>query len=209
MCLWVNEMSTIISISSSPVLPPEPPARFTVEQYHAMIDAGVFADDDRVELLEGWLFPKIAKKAAHRYATRFLRKTFEKVLPPGWDVDSQEPVSTGDSEPEPDVSVVKEGAFDNKKRHPKVREIALLVEVSEGTLARDRGMKKRVYARANVPIYWIVNLSDKQVEVYSDPSGPVKRPDYGAMKIYKPGETIPLILDGDEIARIEVDDILP
>lgn len=201
-------MSTVISAPQPAALPSELPARFTVGQYHAMIEAGVFAEDEQVDL-EGWLFHKMAKKATHRYSTRALRKKLEKLLPPGWDVDSQEPITTLDSEPEPDVSVVRAGVLDDKKRHPKPKEIGLIVEVSEGTLARDRGMKKRLYARARIPVYWIVNLVDHQIEVYTDPTGPTKRPDYRHNQIYKPGDSVPLVLDGKEIAKIDVSDILP
>lgn len=202
-------MSTVISAPLAAALPSELPARFTVGQYHAMIEAGVFAEDEQVELLEGWLFHKMAKKATHRYSTRTLRKKLEKLLPIGWDVDSQEPITTLDSEPEPDVSVVRAGAFEDKKRHPKPKEIGLLVEVSEGTLARDRSMKKRIYARARIPVYWIINLIDRQVEVYTGPTGPAKRPSYRHNEIYQPGDSVPLVLDGKEIAKIEVDDMLP
>lgn len=190
-------------------LPPEPPARITVGQYHAMIEAGVFAEDERVELLEGWLFHKMAKKATHRYSTRAVRKWLEKVLPPDWEVDSQEPITTLESEPEPDVSVVRAGVLDDKKRHPRPKEVGLVVEVSEGTLVRDRGIKKRVYARARIATYWIVNLVDKQIEVHADPTGPGKRPDFRDTQIYKPGDAIPFVLDGIEIAQIEVNDLLP
>jgi Uma2 family endonuclease len=202
-------MSSVISAPLPAALPPEPPARFTVGQYHAMIEAGVFADDEQVELLEGWLFHKMAKKAAHSFSTRATRKILKKLLPPGWDVDSQEPITTPDSEPEPDVSVVRAGARDNKKRHPKPKEVGLVVEVAEGTLVRDRGIKKRIYARARIPVYWIVNLVDHQIEIYTEPTGPAKRPGYRGEQIYKPGDSIPLVLDGKEIAKIDVDEILP
>jgi len=202
-------MSTVINAPLSAALPSEPPARITVGQYHAMLEAGVFAEDERVELLEGWLFHKMAKKATHTFSTRAMRKRLEKLLPPGWDVDSQEPITTLESEPEPDVSVVRAGARDNKKRHPKPKEVALLVEVSDSTLARDHGMKKRIYARARIPVYWIVNLVDNQIEIYTDPTGPTKRPDYRHKQIYKPGDSIPLVLDGKEMAKIDVNDILP
>lgn len=202
-------MSTAVASYLPAALPPEPIARITVGQYHAMLDAGVFAQDEQVELLEGWMFPKMAKKANHRFATRALRKLFEKQLPPGWDVDSQEPVTTLDSEPEPDVIVARAGAFENKKRHPKPREVALLVEVSDTTLARDRGIKKQIYARARIPVYWIVNLVDNQIEIYTGPSGPTKRPDYRHDETFKPGDLIPVVVDGKEVARFDVSDILP
>jgi Putative restriction endonuclease len=169
----------------------------------------VFAEDEQVELLEGWLFHKMAKKSTHSVSTRALRKKFEELVPSEWDVDSQEPITTLDSEPEPDVSVVIAGVREIKKRHPKPKEVGLVVEVSEGTLARDRGMKKRLYARARLPVYWIVNLVDEQIEIYTDPTGPAKRPDYRHTHICKPGDSIPVVLDGKEIAKIDVDDILP
>jgi Uma2 family endonuclease len=202
-------MSTVTSAPLAAALPPELPARITVGQYHAMIEAGVFAEDEGVELLEGWLFHKMAKKATHSFSTRAMRKTLEKLLPPSWDVDSQEPITTLESEPEPDVSVVRAGVRNNKKRHPKPKEVGLVVEVSEGTLARDRGMKKRIYARARIPVYWIINLVDHQIEVYTAPTGPAKRPDYRHTQIYQPDDSIPLVLEGKEIAKIDVNAILP
>lgn len=202
-------MSTLISSALSASLPPEPPARITVAQYHAMLEAGVFAEDEQVELLEGWLFHKMAKKATHSVATRTLRKKLEELIPSGWDVDSQEPITTPDSEPEPDVSVVRAGARANRKRHPRPKEVGLVVEVAEGTLARDRGMKKRIYARARIPVYWIVNLVDRQIEVCTNPSGPGRGPDYRHFEVFKPGDSVPLVLGGMEIATIAVDEILP
>jgi Uma2 family endonuclease len=202
-------MSSVISAFEPSTLPQDLPARITVGQFHAMIDAGVFAEDEGFELLEGWLFHKIAKKATHSITTRKLRKRLETLLTPEWDVDSQEPVTTLDSEPEPDVSVVRAGARDNKKRHPRPKEVGAIFEVSDGTLVRDRGTKKRLYARARIPVYWIVNLIDQQIEVYSGPTGPGKLPTYRTNEVYQPGEVVPLVLEGKEIARIDVDDILP
>lgn len=202
-------MSTVASPLPSSSLPPEPPARFTVQQYHAMIEAGIIGEDERVELLEGWLFPKMAKKKPHSYATRALRKKLEDLLPSEWDVDTQEPVTTVDSEPEPDVSVVRTVVRENKKRHPSPKDVGLVIEVADTTLARDRGIKKRIYARARIPVYWIVNLVDEQIEVFTDPTGPTKRPDYRQPEIYKPGDSVAVILEGKEMGRIEESAILP
>lgn len=202
-------MPTITSPLPSSTLPPEPPARITIEQYHTMIDAGVFADDEPVELLEGWLFHKMAKKKPHSFATRALRKKLEQLLPSEWDVDTQEPVTTADSEPESDVSVVRTVVRENKKRHPNSKDVGLVVEVADTTLARDRGIKKRIYARARIPVYWIVNLVDEQIEVFTDPTGPTKRPDYRQSEIYKPGDSVAVILEGKEMGRIDVSAILP
>lgn len=81
--------------------------RLSLDQYHEMIRAGVLGEDDPVELLGGVLVSKMSKNAPHRTATHLLRSTLEAGLDPGWYVDSQEPITVGDSEPEPDVVVVR------------------------------------------------------------------------------------------------------
>lgn len=87
--------------------------------------------------------------------------------------------------------------------------MGLLVEVADSSLKRDRGFKKRLYAAARVAIYWIVNLRDRQVEVYTLPSGPGKKPDYRRHHDYAVNEEVPLVLDGIEVGRIAVKDMLP
>jgi Uma2 family endonuclease len=192
-----------------PAFPPEPIIRISVEQYHVMIEAGAFANDERVELLEGWLVPKMSKNPAHRVVTRKLRIAFERLLPPGWEVESEVPVTTVDSEPEPDVAVVRAGVLDKVERHPGPRDVGMLIEVSDSTLARDRGIKKRLYARSAVPVYWIVNIPDRCIEVYTDPTGPAENPDYRQPRVYGENDQVPIVLDGKEIGQLEVKSILP
>jgi Uma2 family endonuclease len=85
----------------------------------------------------------------------------------------------------------------------------MLVEVSDSTPQRDEISKKRVYARERVPVYWIINLIDRQVEVYTDPSGPAERPDYRHQQICRKGDEVPLVIEGREVGRIPVRDLLP
>ncbi len=183
--------------------------RLTLDQYHAMIRQGILTDDDPVEFLEGWLVPKMPKNPPHRIATRKTRKALEKVVPAGWYVDSQEPVTLEDSEPEPDVQVIRGEPQDYHDRHPGGQDLGLAGEVAETTLQRDRGSKKRAYARAKIPVYWIINLPENQVEVYTEPTGPGAEPDYRQRQDYTPAEEIPLILEGREVARFRVADLLP
>jgi Uma2 family endonuclease len=118
-------------------------------------------------------------------------------------------VTTRDSEPEPDVSVVRGRRRDYADRHPGPEDVALLVEVADTSLERDRGWKKRIYAAAGIPCYWIVNLIDGQVEVHAQPSGPGEQADYAAHQVYRRGDRIPVVLDGAEAGTIAVDDLLP
>ncbi len=186
-----------------------PAALTSVEQYHAMIQAGAFAKNESVELLEGRLVPKMPKNPPHTISTRRTLRLISEILPPQWEADSQEPITTDDSEPEPDVSVVRAGARDHLGRHPIPTEIGKVVEVSDTTLVRDRGVKKVVYARAAIAIYWIINLVDRCIEVYTDPTGPMEKPDYRTCRIYVENETIPVTLDGVELGTLEARQLLP
>jgi Uma2 family endonuclease len=183
--------------------------RLSVKQYHAMIRAGILTEDDPVELLEGWLIPKMPKNPAHRVATHLIRQALERLVPTGWYVDTQEPITTSDSEPEPDVMVVRGETRHYLDRHPGPPDVALVVEVAEATLQRDRLFKKQLYARARIPIYWIVNLADNQVEVYGEPSGPAEQPDYRQRREYGLSEAVPMMIAGIEVGRIPVRELLP
>ena len=134
-----------------PVVPTEPIYRLSVDQYHALIEYGKLLEDDSIELLEGWLVPKMPKNPPHRLSTRRVRGKLEALIPPGWYVDSQEPITTLESEPEPDDVVVRGHPDDYANRHPGPHDLGLIVEVADASLKRDRTLKKRIYARANIP----------------------------------------------------------
>jgi hypothetical protein len=132
-------------------IPSEPIWRLSVEQYHQMIQLGILTDDDPVELLEGWLVYKMPKNPPHRIATKLTRDALAQILPLGWYVDTQEPITLSDSEPEPDVVIVRGVTQDYFDRHPTDQDIALVAEVADSTLERDRTSRKRLYARAGIP----------------------------------------------------------
>lgn len=190
-------------------VPDVPIYRLSVEQYQAMAQAGILTEDDPVELLEGWLVYKMTKNRPHSVATRRTRRALERVAPAGWYVDSQEPITTGDSEPEPDVFVARQELADNLQRHPGPGEVALVVEVADTTLQQDRETKKRVYARAGIPVYWIVNLIERRIELYTDPTGPAEASDYRHRRDVGPDESVPVLLDGKEVGRLAVAELLP
>lgn len=202
-------MSSTVIPFLPPGPPPEPIKRFSVDEYHAIIRAGIFNEDDSIELLEGWLVEKMPKKPPHSVATGLLSDALTPMLPGGWHVISQEPITTGDSEPEPDIGAIRGKRRDYVDAHPQPKDIGLIVEVADTTLARDRGVKKTIYARAGIPIYWIVNLVDRCVEVYSDPTGPGKNPDYRQKQIFGPKDSVAVVLDCEEIGRLKVKHLLP
>jgi Uma2 family endonuclease len=194
---------------SSPPPPPEPIWRLTVAQYHQMIDAGILTEDDPVELLEGVLVAKMPKNPSHRAVTRRIKKALEAMVPSDWSVDSQDPITLSDSEPEPDIVVSRGDTSEITDRHPGPGDIGLVVEVADTTLSRDRTSKKRVYARAGLLVYWIVNIADRQIEVYTDPSGPADTPEYRHRQDFHLADEIPVIIGGQDLGHIRVQTLFP
>jgi Uma2 family endonuclease len=189
--------------------PPEPIWRLSVAQYQEMINTGILDEDDPVELLEGWLIPKMPKKPRHIVAKGIASDALTRLLPPGWHVNEQEPLTTEDSEPEPDVMVIRGSRRDYLERHPGPDDVSLVIEVSDSTLKRDRGLKKRIYARAGIQVYWIINLIDNQIEVYTDPTGTAEEPDYQRRQDYSPDDEIPVVIEGKETGRLAARELLP
>ena len=198
-----------ILTATAPAVPDMPIYRLTVEQYLAMAEAGILTEDDPVELLEGWLVQRMTKNPPHIVATGSLVDFIPPLLPGGWFLTIQDPIATPDSLPEPDVALIRGARRDYLQRRPKAADIALVVEVADTSLEQDRGLKKRLYARAGIVVYWIVNLVDEQIEVYSEPTGPADEPTYLQHQSYAREDEIPLVLDGNEVARLRVRELLP
>ncbi|MCG8352937.1 MAG: Uma2 family endonuclease [Chloroflexales bacterium] len=190
-------------------VPVEPIWQLRIEQYHQMIRTGILTDDDPVELLEGWLVTKMPKNPSHRLTTQLTCEALSGLIPAGYYVDDQEPLTTDESEPEPDVMIVRGHRRDYRDRHPGPADIALVVEVSDTTLQRDRTLKKQIYARGGIPIYWMINLPEQQIECYTDPSGPAEQPDYQQRRDYPPAEHIPMYIGEQRIGELAVVDLLP
>lgn len=181
----------------------------SVEQYHEMIRTGILEEGAPVELLDGRLVTKMTKYPPHSVSCGLTRDALGALVPAGWTILAQEPITLQTSEPEPDVSVVRGKKRDYGRSHPTSKQVGLVVEVADTSLKRDRGPKKRIYARAKIPHYWIVNLLDGIVEVYSGPTSRSKRPDYADRQDYAPTDQLPVVLDGSKVGRIRVADLLP
>jgi Uma2 family endonuclease len=174
-----------------------------------MIQAGILADDDPVELLDGWLILRMPKNPPHSLVTTLIRQALERLLLATWHIRAQEPITTDDSEPEPDVTVIRGEPRQYLDHHPGPKDAAIVIEVAHTTVPRDREMKKRLYARAGIPVCWIANLLENRFEVYTDPSGPTEQPDYRHRQDYGPGDDLPVVIDGVEVGRLAVRELLP
>jgi Uma2 family endonuclease len=200
---------SLASPSIPPSPSPEPVFRLSVQQYHAMIDAGVLTDDDPVELLEGILVFKMPKKPAHRLVLRKLVKALDKLLPEGWFVQAQEPITLSNGEPEPDAAVIRGTDEDYASRHPGPDDAAMVVEVADTTVQRDRTIKLRSYAGAGIGVYWILNLVDRTLELYTDPDPQAAEPRYRKVSVLTETESVDVVIAASHIGTIALCDLLP
>jgi hypothetical protein len=126
-----------------------------------------------------------------------------------WRLRIKSGVTLSDSEPEPDLALVQGPCRRYMTHHPGPEEIALLVEVADSTLSHDQRDEGRSYARAGIAWYWVVNLVDKQIEVYGDPTGPDAMPRYRKQRDYDPNADVPLVIDAVTVALVPVRELLP
>jgi Uma2 family endonuclease len=174
-----------------------------------MIDANVFPDDARVELLGG-LLVAMTTNDAHDFIVNRLANLLRLLLPDGWCLREEKSVQLGRYwRPQPDISVLRgqDDAF--ARRSPQPADIGLLVEVADSSYPKDSGRKLRRYAAVGVPVYWIVNVGQAQVEVHHEPRGQMRRAYYHKVEIYDLLAQVPVVVDGQEQGRIPVKDMLP
>lgn len=195
--------------TSKPHPPQQAVYRFSVEQYHGMIDRGILTTDDRCELVDGWILAKMTQNPPHVWTMLKSTERITRELPARWCVRPQVPITTDLSEPEPDLAVVRGDNADYATRHPGPADVGMLIEIADSSLSIDRSIKSPAYARARIPVYWIINLIDEQIEVHSDPAVSEMTAAYQTKTVYVRGESVPLVLDGKQIALIPVNDLLP
>lgn len=202
-------MTTLIRESpplDSFVLPPFPVRRWSVAEYEELTERGLLTADDNVELLEGWIVPQMTHNPPHDSTIQRLLDSFYDFLDRQWRPRGQSAITTADSVPEPDLAIVPgpTGRFD--ERRPTMGEIQLVVEVADATLTRDR-RKREIYAAASIPVYWIVNLNRRVVEVYSQPDPDARK--YAAEQTFGEDDSIPVVIAGQKMCEIPVSRILP
>jgi Uma2 family endonuclease len=205
----VFDMSVMTASPQVPTTPPEAfPSlyRLTVAQYDRMVQDGTIGKNERVELIEGLLVTKMGKNPPHVFAGKLCLKRLEQLVSLDWHVGKEDPVIVSEwSKPEPDLSVVRGTENDYLDRAVTAADVGLVVEIAESSLSADRSEMTKVYARADIPVYWIVNLVDRQVEVYTQPSND----GYQCRQDFASDQNVPVVIDGREVGRIPVSDIVP
>lgn len=151
-------------------MPVQPIHRFTVKEYYRMAETGVLRPDARVELLDGRIIDMSPIGPFHGGVAKFLNRLFSAAARGRWVTAVQDPVRLDDNtEPQPDLALLKPAPHFYRRRHPKPEDVFLLIEVSDTTLDLDREEKLPAYGRAGIPEVWIVNLNNETIEVYREP----------------------------------------
>jgi Uma2 family endonuclease len=187
--------------------PPFSVRQFTVDEYHKLIDAGFFAENESFELLDGWIVPKMTRKPRHDVCIDLLQEVFGRELPAGWRPRIQSAITLAKSEPEPDCAIVRGAARDYLDHHPRPGDIALVIEVADDSLRRDR-RKAAIYARDKLPRYWLINLMDRVIEDHSAPIGEGDASHYRTVKTATSGGRLSLKLSSKTV-DFAVDALLP
>jgi len=182
--------------------------RMTPRQFHKAIDAGVFGEN-HVELLGGVPFI-MSENPPHIVATASVHaELFVLAARPRWFVNKEHRLALGKWRPLADVIILRGPKSTYTTRLARGTDVALLVEVSDTSYAKDSGPKLRRYATYRVPVYWIVDLNRRIVEVRTRPFGKGKQADYARCDIYREGDQVPVELDGQEVGQVAVADLLP
>ena len=180
----------------------------TPRQFRKAIDAGVFGEN-HVELLGGIPFI-MSENPPHIVASLNVNSALIGLAPqPRWVVNKEHRLSLGQWRPLPDDVVLRGPKATYATRLARAGDVALLVEVADTSYAKDSGPKLRRYATFRIPVYWIVDLKRRLVEVRSQPYGKGKQAGYARCEIYQEGDQVPVVLDGQEVGRVPVSELLP
>jgi Uma2 family endonuclease len=146
--------------------------RWTVQDYHRMSELGILDPNERTELISGQVTLMAAKGTSHVTALRLLAMTLDALLPKqDVFVSTQDLIQLDNfSEPEPDLAIVKGAISDYAERHPRPDDVDLVVEVADSTLKQDCEIKDKLYARANIAEYWVLDLKNRQLHIFREPT---------------------------------------
>jgi Uma2 family endonuclease len=176
--------------------------RFTSAEYHAMAEAGILAEDERVELIAGEIVRMAPIGSRHAGGVKRLNRRLTRGLGERALISVQDPIAIGDdSEPEPDVAVLRPRDDDYAQSHPRPADVLLIIEVADSSVAYDRDVKLPLYAQAGIIEAWLACLDERRVEIHRDPAAT----GYRNVRILRPGDRIaPLAFPDFELTVEEI-----
>ena len=188
-------------------------ATLSVGQYHRMLETGILADGEPIELLDGLLVvkdrgPAMTLSPMHRFAVNLLMRLAPRIEVTAAHLELQSPITFAPkNEPEPDGMIVRGRVEDYADRHPGPDDVSCVIEVSESSLRRDRTTKQRIYATAGIPQYLILNLVDRQIEVREKPLPSAGR--YRTARVFARDDRISLYLPDGGVCEVAGEELLP
>jgi Uma2 family endonuclease len=180
--------------------PPVERYRWTVDLYHQMIETGILGEDERIELIKGELATMSPIGAEHSGTLKKLTEMLFEQLRRRAVISVQDPLQVDDySEPEPDLALLAPRRDFYKRALPRPADVLLVIEVADSSLAYDRTIKMALYAGAGIAEAWIVNLIDRWIEVYRDPSSA----GYTTLLKILPGKSVAPLSFADVIVAVD------
>ncbi|CAN5840298.1 hypothetical protein BH23PLA1_BH23PLA1_20350 [soil metagenome] len=187
------------------------PFDLTIDLFSRMVESGLIPEDRRVYLQNGRLYEKMAKTRAHGYVGAAINMAFARRLPDAWSLWPESTIVLDPkSAPLPDFAVIRGAPLDfgAPERYPEPGDIGLLIEIGVTSLRDDLTTRMEQYARALIPAYWVMDVLGRRIVAHTEPRLVEDRGVYARVETYGPGQSLPLMLDGLEVARIPFDEIL-
>lgn len=205
-------MSTATAVAPSQAQGADVPYDLTIDVFSRIVESGLIPRDRRVFLINGRLYEKMAKTKAHGSIGAAVTRAVDRRLPDGWSLWPESTIVLDpNNAPLPDFAVVRSGDLLGRaapERYPGPADIGLLIEVAVTSLQDDLTTALEQYARASIPVYWVVDVLGRRILVHSEPRVIDGRGEYARVETYRPGQSLPLVLDGHEVARIPFDELL-
>ena len=205
-------MSTATVVAPSQAPTADMPYHLTIDVFSRMVESGLIPQDRRVFLSNGRLYEKMAKTKAHGYVGAAIDRAVNRRLPDGWSLWPESTIVLDPTNaPLPDFALVRVANpldFAAPERYPGPADIGLRIEVAVTSLHDDLTTALEQYARASIPVYWVVDVLGRRILVHTEPRVVDGRGEYARVETYRPGESLPLVLDGQEVARIPFDELL-
>ncbi|MBV7332190.1 Uma2 family endonuclease [Chloroflexi bacterium TSY] len=183
--------------------------RFTLDEYHQLIENDFFQPSKRIELIKGVLVHMSPVRPLYAHVTSKMAEELLFEIRRQAIVRSQQPITLAleESEPEPDFAIVKQRETGYTDRHPYPEDILLVGEVSVSTLSYDRRVKVQMYAQERIPECWILNLVDNVLEIYRDPAGTGEQAHYQTKLTFKHDQQVSPLAFSE--CQIDLSEIIP
>ncbi len=205
-------MSTATVVAPSQAATADVPYDLTIDLFARMVESGLIPRDRRVFLSNGRLYEKMAKTKAHGFVGAAITRAVNRRLPDGWSLWPESTIVLDPTNaPLPDFALIRAADpldFAAPDRYPGPGDVGLLIEVAVTSLHDDLTTALEKHARALIPIYWVVDVLDRRILIHTEPRVVNGRGEYARVETYRPGQSLPLVLDGQEVARIAFDELL-